>query len=165
MDQTSSDLGVGPAQPSSALGASVKVKKKSARVRASNSSQINLIDKKQLLHLNTTSWKVNGGSSSFNPKFQFTSAVEVGKIIGRSDQCESGGVFQADTYEGVGISSRHHEELQNRDSCFRRSSLKGDDQPLVVGSHHRHNSRGVEEVSLGGDSSDSLLPMLCTVNQ
>ena len=85
MDQTSSNPGIGPAQPSSALGASVKVKKKSSRARASNNSQINLTDKKHPLHLNTTLWKVNGGSSSFNPKFQFTSAVEVGKIAGKSD--------------------------------------------------------------------------------
>ena len=35
--------------------------------------------------------------------------------------------------------------------------MKGDNQPLVVASHHRHNSRGGEEASLGGDSSDFAL--------
>nr|POE50671.1 hypothetical protein CFP56_00126 [Quercus suber] len=93
----------------------------------------------QPLHLNISSWKANGGSSSFNPKFQFISAANVGNTVGRSDQCESGKVCQAGTLEGVGISSFHCEELQNRDSRFGR---------------HRQEIRGGEEASLGGDSSD-----------
>jgi len=119
----------------------VKAKKKNAHARASDSSPINSTDKKQPPHLNITLWKENGGSSPFNPNFQFTSAVEVGKNFGRSDHRESVGVFQSKTQEGVGIFSPHHEEFQNGDSCVRQSSLEGGDQPLVAASHRRHKSK------------------------
>ena len=69
MDQASSDLGARSAQPSFVLEASVKAKKKNAHDRASNSSHINTTDKKQPTHLNITSWKANGVSFPFNPKF------------------------------------------------------------------------------------------------
>ena len=135
----------------------MKAKKKNAHARASDSSLITSTDKKQPPHLNITSWKENGGSSSFNPNFQFTSAVEVGKNFGRSDHRESVRVFQSKTQEGVGIFSPHHEEFQNGDSCVRRSSLEGNNQPLVAASHRRHKSKGGEEVSLGVDSLDIAL--------
>ena len=126
----------------------MKAKKKTAHDRASNSSYINTIDKKQPTHLNITSWKANGVSSPFNPKFQFTSAAEVGKNCGKNDLRESVGVFQVGTQEGMGISSLYREEVQHRE---------GDDQPLVADFHQQHKSRGGEEVSLGGNSPNIAL--------
>lgn len=143
MGQSISDLSFESVHPSLGMGTSMKAKKKNAPARALDSSSKNPTGKKQLPLYNTTSRNDNEGSSSFNPKFQFTSAVDSNHngcglrdprgLLSRSSSLSASSVevLQSENLEGVRIlCPPHREEHQS----FGRSNLEGNDIPMVAAS-------------------------------